>query len=67
MYRLCYCERSGRVAYIAELDKTILDSTEQMLHSVVLKKIGSVQVQIVLLREVRARSPVLDKYWTMLY
>ena len=53
--------------YIAELDNTILDSTEQMLHSVVLKKIGSVQVQIVLLREVMARSPVLDKCWTTLY
>ena len=39
----------GTYKYIAELDKTILDSTEQMLHSVVLKKIGSVQVQIVLL------------------
>ena len=53
--------------YIAELDKTILDSTEQILYSVVLKKIGTVQVHIVLLREVRARSPVLDKCWTMLY
>ena len=53
--------------YIAELDNAILDSTEQMLHSVVLKKIGCVQVQIVLLREVKARSPVLDKCWTMLH